>query len=115
MTTETNQNPVHLRVKFLPTASQEVKDIIREAQRDYGTNTAQKIRNDLVTKTKQLLASNPRLGRPLFEYPTYEKKGIRRYFPHQHYSILYLVTDKTVEIWHVWDNRRDWTTLFEKE
>lgn len=102
-----------LEVKFLPTAAQEVKEIIRDAQRDYGTKVAQKIREDLVTKTKELLARSPHLGRVLHEYPEYETKGIRRYLPHPHFSILYLVNGKTVEIWHVWDNRRDWTTLFE--
>ena len=114
MTQEQNQTPEQFNVKYLPTAAQEVKDIIRDAQRDYGTNTAQKIRDDLVTKTKKLLSSNPHLGRPLYEYPEYERKGILRHLPHPHYSILYLVNGKTVEIWHVWDNRRDWTTLLEE-
>lgn len=113
MTQEQSKTPEPYKIKFLATASQEVKDIIRDSQREHGTKTAQKIRNDLVTKTKELLASNPYLGRPLCEYPEYEKKGIRRYLPHPHFSILYLLNGSTVEVWHVWDNRRDWTTLFE--
>lgn len=113
MTTSSTQTPKQFSVKYLATAAQEVKDIIRDAKTYYGVSAAQKIREDLVTKTKESLANNPHLGRPLYEYPEYEKKGIRRYLPHSHYSILYLLNRRTVEIWHVWDNRRDWTTLFE--
>lgn len=105
--------PERYKIKFLSTAAQEVKDIIRDCQRDYGNVAAQKIREDLVTRPKELLSQNPFLSRPLYEYPEYEKKGLRRYIPHQHFSLLYIVIDDTVEIWHVWDNRRDWTTLFE--
>ena len=113
MTQEQSKPPEQLEIKFLITASQEVRDIIRDAQHDYGTKTAQKIGKDLVSKTKELLSDNPCLGRLLYEYPEYEKKGIRRYLPHPHYFILYLLNGNTVEIWHVWNNRRDWTTLFE--
>ena len=113
MTQESKQQ-TQIKIKFLAAAVQEVKEILRDAQREYGTRTAQKIREDLVTKTKELLSNNPYIGLPLYEYPEYEKKGIRRYLHHQHFSILYLVNDNIVEIWHVWDNRRDWTTLFEE-
>lgn len=111
MAQEQEKKPEPYKIKFLATAAQEVKDIIRDSQRDFGTAAAQKIREDLVTKTKELLSQNPFLGRPLYEYPGYEKKGVRRYLPHQHFSILYIVVNDTVEIWHVWDNRRDWITL----
>ena len=103
-----------IRIKFLATAAKEVKEILRDTQREYGTKYAQNIRESLVTKTKELLTNTPYIGRPLYEYPEYAKKGIRRYLPHQHYSILYLVNDSVVEVWHVWDNRRDWTTLFDE-
>ncbi|BBB92259.1 MAG TPA: type II toxin-antitoxin system RelE/ParE family toxin [Methylomusa anaerophila] len=112
MTMEENQSPENLKVKFTPTASQEVKDIIRQLAKE-SPKAAQNVREALVTKTKQVLTLNPFLGRPLYEYPEYEKKGVRRYLPLAHYSILYFVTNDTVEIWHVWDNRRNWTTLFE--
>lgn len=110
--TETSEAPQNLKVKFTASASQEVKDIIRQIAKD-SPKAAQSVREELVTKTKLVLAKTPFLGRPLYEYPEYEKKGVRRYLPLPHYSVLYLVTTGTVEIWHVWDNRRNWTTLFE--
>ena len=113
MTQEQNKTLEPFKIKFLATASQEVKDIIRDTLRDYGTKRAQKVREGLVTKAKEFLANNPYHGRPLYEYPEYEKKGVRRYLPHPTYSILYLINENTIEIWHIWDNRRDWTTLFE--
>jgi plasmid stabilization system protein ParE len=101
-----------LKVKFTSTAAQEVRDIIRHLAKE-NPKAAQNVREALVTKTKQVLTANPFLGRLLYEYPEYEKKGVRRYLPLSYYSILYFVTDDAVEIWHVWDNRRNWTTLFE--
>lgn len=89
-----------------------MKDIIRHLAKE-SPKAPQNVREVLVTKTKQMLTTPPFLGRLLYEYPEYEKKGVRRYLPLVHYSILYFVSNDTVEIWHVWDNRRNWTTLFE--
>ena len=113
MTTHTNLIPKQFQVKYLVTAAQEVKEIIRDIKTFHGATAAQKIRENLVTKTTELLSQSPNLGRILYEYPDYAQKGVRRYLPHPHYSILYLVNGNTVEVWHVFDNRRDWSTLFE--
>lgn len=103
MTTEGNQFPGNLKVKFTPTAAQEVRDIIRHIAKE-SPKAAQHVREALVSKTKEVLTANPFLGRLLSEYPEYEKKGVRCYLPLAHYSILYFVTNDTVEIWHVWDS-----------
>ena len=113
MTTGQNQFKGRLKIKFTLTAAQEVKDIISHLAKE-NPKAAQNLREALVTKTKQILTTNPFAGRLLYEYPEYEKKGVRRYLPLPHYSILYFVTDGTIEIWHVWDNRRNWATLFKE-
>lgn len=55
MTVNASKTLEKLKIKFLPTAAQEIKEILREVQRRYGTERAQKARHDLITKMQELL------------------------------------------------------------
>lgn len=111
MTEVTNQTTGKYKVKFTITASEELKDIIRYIAQDNKT-AAQKLKDDIISKTKSILGSSPMISRALTEYPELMNKGYRRFLPHPSYSVLYVINGQTVEIMHIWDNRRDWTRLF---
>lgn len=111
MTIVNNQTTGKYKVKFTSSAADELKDIIRYIAKDNKT-AAQKMKDDIINKTRSVLGNSPMISRALTEYPEIINRGYRRFLPHPNYSVLYIINGQTVEIMHIWDNRRDWTRLF---
>ena len=98
------------QVKIAPVAVKDLKEIILYIKRQNPTaaqNLAQTIRNKINT----VLSTNPYLCPLVTRFPVLMAAGYRRLVVHKNYTVLFIISDQTVEVRHIWHNKRDFNLL----
>ncbi len=98
------------QVKIAPIAAKDLKEIILYINRQNPTaaqNLAHTIRNKIIT----VLGTNPYLCPLVTRFPVLMAAGYRRLVVHKNYTVLFVVLGETVEVRHIWHNKRDFNLL----
>lgn len=98
------------QVKIAPVAAKDLKDIILYIKRQNPTaaqNLAHTIRNKIIT----ILGTNPYLCPLVTRFPVLMAAGYRRLVVHKNYTVLFIISDQTVEVRHIWHNKRNFNLL----